>query len=322
VKVNFPKTYSYLKGFEKLLLNRAAYKKYMATGRAPFYTMYDIGQYTYAPYKVVWNRMGEELDACVVHKVDDKFLGAKLVLPENVLAFITADNEDEAHYICAILNSSIVDLILRSIAGGTKSFGTPKMVEDVIKIPKYDKNNKVHGMLVALSKKAHQLTSENNASELSKSEEEVDETVARLYGLTDEELKEAKNCLKLLEGEEIEEEIVEEESMEVTVDFLNAVASPNVVGSFEVAITNPLKDTVKIELLLPDRQVELETDKEQEAIKVKVPPLPIGEHKIPYKIITRTKVAKGEFTLHVKEKKRFRKDESITGKLDELLGES
>jgi len=322
VKVNFPKTYSYLKGFEKLLLSRAAYKKYMATGRAPFYTMYDIGEYTYAPYKVVWNQMGEELDACVVHKVEDKFLGAKLVLPEHVLGFITADNEDEAHFVCAVLNSSIADLILRSIAGGTKSFGTPKMIEDVIRIPKYDKSSKAHRILVALSKRAHQLASENNASELSKTEEEVDETIARLYGLTDEELKEIKNCLRLLEGEEIEEEFVEEESMEVTVDFLNAVASPNVAGSFEVAITNPPKNTVEIELQLPDRKVELETDKEQETIKVKTPPLPIGEHKIPYKIISRAKVAKGEFTLHVKEKKRFRKEESLTGKLDELLGES
>jgi hypothetical protein len=322
IKVNFPKTYAYFKSFEKLLLERAAYKKYMKDRRAPFYSMYNLSDSTYAPFKVVWNQMGGELDACVVHKVDDRFLGAKLVLPEHVLAFITADNEDEAHYICAILNSSIVDLILRSIAGGTKSFGTPKMVEDVIRIPKYDKNSRTHRMLVALSKKAHQLASENNASELSKSEEEVDETVARLYGLTDEELKEVKNCLKLLEGEEIEEEIVEEESVEVTVDFLNAVASPNAAGSFEVSITNPLKEAVKIELQLPDKNVELETNKEQDNITVKVPPLPTGEHKIPYKIITRAKVAKGEFTLYVKEKKRFRKDESITGKLDELLGEN
>ncbi|MBX5321086.1 hypothetical protein HN007_03720 [Candidatus Bathyarchaeota archaeon A05DMB-3] len=322
-KVNFPKTYAYLKSFEKLLLERAAYKKYMQDIKAaPFFSMYNLGDYTYAPYKVVWNRMGSKLSASVTGKVNDKFLGEKLVLPENVIAFIPTNDVDEAHYICAILNSSIVDLVLRSIAGGTKSFATPKIVEDSIKIPKYDKNNKVHGMLVTLSKRAHKLASENNASELSKTEEEVDEAVAMLYGLTDEELKEVKNCLKLLEGEEVEEEFVEEESMEVTVDFLNAVASPNVAGSFEVAITNPPKGTVEIELQLPDRKVELETDKEQEIIKVKTPPLPAGEHKIPYKIIAQGKVAKGEFTLHVKEKKRFRKEESLTGKLDELLEES
>jgi len=321
-KINFPKTYSHLRNFEKMLLDRAAYRKYMDVKRDPFYSMYNIGEHTYSSFKVVWNRMGDEMDACVVGKVKDKFLGNKLVVPDNVLSLIPTDDEDEAHYVCAILNSSVADLILRSIAGGTKSFGTPKIVEETIKIPKFDNKNEIHIQLAALSKKAHILASENNADELSKIEEEIDKTVARLYGLTDEEVKEIKNSLKLLEGEEIEEEIVEEESMEVTVDFLNAVASPNVAGSFEVAITNPPKDIVRIELQLPDRKVELETDKEQETIKVKTPPLPAGEHKIPYKIIAQDKVAKGEFTLHVKEKKRFRKEESLTGKLDELLEES
>jgi methylase of polypeptide subunit release factors len=322
VKVNFSKTYEYLKSFENIISKRSSGVVRQLMEKGAFYSMYAVGDYTYAPYKVVWNQMGNKLSACVVGTVNDRFLGEKLILPEHVLAFIPTDNEDEAHYLCTILNSPTVDLILRSIAGGTKSFGTPKIVEHTVKIPKFNNKNEIHVQLAALSKKAHKLASENNAGELSKTEEAIDNTVARLYGLTAEEVKEVKNSLKLLEGEEIEEEIVEEEPMEVTVDFLNAVASPNTAGSFEVAITNRLKDTVKIELQLPDRTVELETDKEQENIKVKVPPLPIGEHKIPYKIITRAKVAKGEFTLHVKEKKRFRKDESLTGKLDELLGEN
>jgi len=322
VKVNFPKTYGYLKQFERILRARKSGVLRQLMERGAFYSMYGVGEYTFSPYKVVWNRMGNRLTTCVVSSVNDKFLGEKLLLPEDALAFIPTEDENEAYFVCAILNSSIVDLILRSIAGGTKSFGTPKIVEDTIRIPRFNNKNEIHIQLAALSKKAHKLASENNASELSKIEEEVDEMVARLYVLTDEELKEVQNCLKLLEGEEIEEEFVEEEPMEVTVDFLNAVASPNVAGSFEVAITNPPKDTVEIELQLSDRKVKLKTDKEQETIKVKVPPLPTGEHKIPYKIIAQDKVAKGEFTLHVKEKKRFRKEESLTGKLDELLGES
>jgi len=206
LKINFPRTYSHLKRFEKLLLNRSAFKKYMNGRRAPFYTMYNIGKYTYAPYKVVWNRMGKQMTACVVKEVNDRFLGEKLVLPDNVLSFIPTNNESEAHYICAILNSFVVDLVLRSIAGGTKSFGTPKMIEDVIKIPEYDAKNKIHAKLSALSKKAHQLASENNTYELSKVEEEIDKTVAELYGITDEEIKEIKKTLKILEGEKGKEE--------------------------------------------------------------------------------------------------------------------
>jgi hypothetical protein len=284
--------------------------------------MVNIRKNSFAPYKVAWKRMGDKINASVLSPIEDRYIGKKPLIPQETISFIPLKQENEAHYLCSILNSSHVTFLVKSFSQlGGKSFATPSILGQ-INVPRYDPKNQIHQKLAQLSKKAHQLASENNTYELSKIEEEIDNTVAELYGLTSEEMKEIKNALKILEGEEIEEEIVEEESMEVTVDFLNAVASPNVAGSFEVAITNPPKNTVEIELQLPDRKVELETDKEQETIKVKVPPLPAGEHKIPYKIIAQDKVAKGEFTLHVKEKKRFRKDESLTGKLDELLEES
>jgi len=205
VKVNFPKTYSHLKSFEKLLLHRAAYKKYMSARNVPFYTMYNVGEYTYAPFKVVWNQMGNRLTACVLSLADDPFVGKKMILPEHVLAFMPTDNEDEAHYLCAILNSSIADLILRSIAGGTKSFGTPKIIEDTLNLKKYDATNKLHIKLATLSKKAHNLAQQNQKEELKKVEEEIDKTVAQLYGITEKELKEVKKCLAMLEGEEFKE---------------------------------------------------------------------------------------------------------------------
>jgi hypothetical protein len=320
LKRDSPKTYEYLLHFREILLKRSAYT--LLRKGHPFYIMVNIRKNSFAPYKVAWKRMGDKINASVLSPIEDRYIGKKPLIPQETISFIPLKQENEAHYLCSILNSSHVTFLVKSFSQlGGKSFATPSILGQ-INVPRYDPKNQIHQKLAQLSKKAHQLASENNTYELSKIEEEIDNTVAELYGLTSEEMKEIKNALKILEGEEIEEEIVEEESMEVTVDFLNAVASPNVAGSFEVAITNPPKNTVEIELQLPDRKVELETDKEQETIKVKVPPLPAGEHKIPYKIIAQDKVAKGEFTLHVKEKKRYRKEESLTGKLDELLEES
>ena len=196
MKTSFPRSYSYLKSFERLLLNRVAYKKYVNAKSAPFYTMYNVGKYTYAPYKVVWNRMGSRLLSCVISEVNDKFLGRKMVLPENVLAFMPTTDLDEAHYLCALLNSSPIDLILRSIAGGTKSFGSPKMIQDTILIPRYDKNNKTHSILASLSKRAHELAPQEADHELAKVERRIDEIVAILYGLTDSELSQIKMTLK------------------------------------------------------------------------------------------------------------------------------
>jgi hypothetical protein len=319
MKVNFPKTYGFLLQFRNFLLERPAYK--LLRKGHPFYIMIDVHKESFASFKVTWKQIGSKIDAAVLGSFDDAHVGKKVLIPQWTLAFIPTENEDEAHYLCAMINSTPVEALVKLFSQlGGKGFAPPSII-DKVKIPQYDSRNEIQKKLVEMSKKAHKFASENNTHELSKIEEEIDSAAAKLYDLTEDEQKEIKNALKLLKGEEVEEEVVEE-PVETKVDFLNAVASPNVAGSFEVAITNPPKNTVEIELQLPDRKVKLETDKEQETIKVKTPPLPAGEHKIPYKIIAQDKVAKGEFTLHVKEKKRFRKEESLTGKLDELLEES
>jgi hypothetical protein len=242
VKVNFPKTYAHLKRFENVLRKRSSSVVRQLMKRGPFYSMYAVGEYTYAPYKVVWSRMGNRLTACVVSFADDHILGRKIILPENVLAFIPTDNEDEAHYLCAILNSSIADLILRSIAGGTKSFGTPKMVENTLNIPKYNHKNIIHHRLAILSKECHQLVKEGKKDALKKIEEEVDRTVAQLYGISEDELKEIKKCLAILEGEEIEEEGEEEVELPPTLPDISL--RNNVVGEgkpfdVDVVVSNP-----------------------------------------------------------------------------------
>ncbi|MGD2144705.1 MAG: N-6 DNA methylase, partial [Anaerolineae bacterium] len=51
--VRFPKACAYLKRFEDDLRNRSGYRRYF-TEEDPFYSLFDIGDYTFAPYKVVW----------------------------------------------------------------------------------------------------------------------------------------------------------------------------------------------------------------------------------------------------------------------------
>jgi hypothetical protein len=329
VKINFPKTYEHLKSFEALLLNRAAFKKYMSARDVPFYTMYDLGGYTYASYKVVWNQMGNKLMACVVSSANDKFLGNKLILPEHVLAFIPTDNEDEAHYLCAILNSSIADLVLRSIAGGTKSFGTPKMIEETLNIPRYNAKNVIHTRLVVLSKKAHQIASTNNIQELAQIEGEIDKTVAKLYGINDDELTEIKNTLKLLEGEEIEEETMEEiPTLEPDLTITNPVITENQPAQIEITVTNSSEEpitNVKIKAQLPNKKVEelFQVIEKQEKLKAQLEALPKGEYKIR---ITMEYNAKGEaqkiektLTLFVKSSEGRKPIER--GEIDELFGD-
>jgi hypothetical protein len=286
VKVNFPKTYSHLKNFENLLKVRSSSVVKELMERGPFYSMYAIGDYTYAPFKVVWSRMGDKLTACVVSSVDDHFLGRKIILPENVLAFIPTSNEDEAYYLCAILNSSIADLVLRSIAGGTKSFGTPKIIESALNIPKYSRENGIHQQLAMLSKEAHRLAKEDKKDELKKIEEEVDRLVAQLYGITNEELEEIKRNLAILEGEEVEEEKSKEiPTLEPDITLENPVVEENTPSVLEIVIRNPLENVitnVKVKAQLPTETVErvFNSIEREEKIQVKVDGLKKGKYEI------------------------------------------
>lgn len=313
-KARYPNAYSFLHNFKSYLVKGANYKQF---GKGfPFFFIYRVSKYTFAPFKVMWKEVGTMVDAVVVSKLNDPLLGEILAIPDYTCVYIPLQHEEEAHYLCAILNSTISRCITSYI-----HLHPDPHVMDFIKVPRFDKTTKLHVELAKLSKEAHDFTIKGNAAELRKVEATIDMFVAQLYGLTNEELAHVQKSLAILKGEEVEEEVIEEEPKEVKVDFLNAVMSPHGVGSFEVAVMNPLKGEVTIELQLPDHSVKLKTEKQEDTLKVKVPPLQVGEYKVPYKVIVHGKVTKGKFTLYVKKKKRFRDKEALSSKLDELLGD-
>ena len=321
VKVNFPKTYAYLKGFEKELKNRKSKVVRQLMNRGPFYSMYAVGEYTYSPYKVVWNRMGNKLNACVIDSVEDKFLGRKIILPSEVISFIPTDNEDEAHYICAIMNSSVTDMVLRSIAGGTKSFGTPKIIEDTIKIPKFDGTNEIHKKLAELSKEAHKHA--KNGEDVSDIEEEIDKWVAKLYGITAEDMRSIHKTIAIQEGEIPEEEefvYEEEKEMKPSVTFMNTVLEPGIYAEIEVILTNPSRIPLNLIIDFLGKKYSFKTTDMEKTFKIDVSALDKGEYSLNYKITGWKEEIKGSTTIQVKPTRKHRKSR-LAKKFDELIGD-
>jgi hypothetical protein len=148
-----PLAYAYLERFREMLSSRAAYRRYQAAG--PFYSMYDVGPYTLAPIKVVWRRMDTRLTAAVVESYVDPWLGPRPVVPQETCVLIAVESSDEAHYLCALLNSALVHEIATShnVRGG-KSFGTPSML-DFLRIARFDAARVAHRKLAAASREAH-----------------------------------------------------------------------------------------------------------------------------------------------------------------------
>jgi SAM-dependent methyltransferase len=151
LQVDYPKTYAYLKRFEKGLRNRSGYKQILSRREQEFYGLMDIDHYTFAPWKVVWTRIGR-IQAAVVSSS-----AGKVVIPQETITLVPCDSPEEAHYICAIVNSAVFQFAAESYSQkGGKSMGTMHLL-DHIHIPCYDPNNAVHRRLAELSMQAHQL---------------------------------------------------------------------------------------------------------------------------------------------------------------------
>ena len=55
-----------------MLRERAAFKRYFRPDRDPFYSMFNISDYTFAPWKVVWPEVANSLAAAVAGPVHKK----------------------------------------------------------------------------------------------------------------------------------------------------------------------------------------------------------------------------------------------------------
>ncbi len=181
MKQDWPKTYNYLTRFRDVLLSRGSRTVRELAERTAFYAMFGIGEYTVARYKVVWKRMASDLVAAVISQAKTEF-GWKKVIPTDTTSLIAAEDEDEAHYICAILNAGVVGRFIRSFSSAGRGFGAPSVMEHV-GISKFDKNNSLHRRLSELSRGLHELKKQGKEAEVEAKEHEVDNAVGDLFGL-------------------------------------------------------------------------------------------------------------------------------------------
>ena len=181
MKERWPRTYSYLLNFKDILLQRALYKHFHEKSGSPFYGQRLFGNYTFSHYKVVWKRMTNDIVAAVATQHKTQF-GYKIVIPLETVSFFSTDNESEAHYLCAIINSKPVRDFIKSFSSAGRGFGTPSVMEHIA-IPKFDPQNPLHQKLAEISKKCHQLKAEGKEKEIEKLEKENDRLVKKLFGI-------------------------------------------------------------------------------------------------------------------------------------------
>jgi hypothetical protein len=188
---NLPLTFGYLTQFKDILIKRAAYQKYfykeIKKGNkvirrepiAPFYSMYNISEESFSKYRVVWKRMASKMASVVLSRLRTPF-GLKTAISTDTTSIFSVENEEEAHYLCGILNSKVVDEYIRSFSSAGRGFGAPSVMSNLA-IPKFNSDNKIHKKIAELSQRAQSLVAQGK--EIVKLQNELNEAVKRLWNI-------------------------------------------------------------------------------------------------------------------------------------------
>ena len=105
-------TKKFLSHYKPLLEKRSTYRL-RQTG-APYYAVYNSGTYTFAPYKVVWAELSTTFEATVFESENVPLVGARPYVPDHKVYFADFESKDMAHFVCGILNSSMVQEYVES----------------------------------------------------------------------------------------------------------------------------------------------------------------------------------------------------------------
>jgi SAM-dependent methyltransferase len=118
-------------------------------------------------YVVLYNRSGTNIASCIVDrqnlpplKVGNFIIEPRGFVADETTMFYETNDEMEAHYLCAILNSDVVNEAIKPYQ--TKGlYGERDIVRRpfMLPIPKFDPNNPVHRRLAELSKACHEKAS-------------------------------------------------------------------------------------------------------------------------------------------------------------------
>ena len=193
LKVEYPKTFAYFKEFERQIRKCALLAQFFDPEVDPFYSSYNVGSYTYAPFKVVWKEICPEIEAAVIAE------DGETIIPDHKLVLVAFNSEEPAYFLSGILNSAPIGLFVRSYAVSTSISGH---IFDYVRVPAYVEKDALHRKVAQLAKKCHQA----GKQDLSDLEQTLDESAAEILKLSSAKLSFIRDELQFLRGYEFPSE--------------------------------------------------------------------------------------------------------------------
>lgn len=144
-----PKTFKFFRAYKDFLETRSTFKTRMKG--APFFSIYNVGDYTFAPYKVIWAEMTGDFAAAVVASGTVPGYGSRVYVPDHKLYFADFKEPEPAYFLCGLLHSEIVKEMIEAHNVATNMGDIFKHVS----LPQFDPLNSDHTALANLVKQAH-----------------------------------------------------------------------------------------------------------------------------------------------------------------------
>ncbi|WP_145653776.1 Eco57I restriction-modification methylase domain-containing protein [Bacillus paralicheniformis] len=142
-------TKRYLSDFRDLLLQRSTRKLYLKD--KPYYGVYNVGEYTFAPFKVVWAEQSSKFVSAVVTEKDVPLVGSRPYIPDHKVFFVDFEVAEPAFYLCGLLNSKLVREFVESHSIAIQVGNIFKHMN----LPFFDPDNKQHVALAKFVQEAH-----------------------------------------------------------------------------------------------------------------------------------------------------------------------
>lgn len=181
---HFPRAHAYLRRFEDMLRGRAVFRRYFTRrsgGRTietgPYYSMFDIGPYTFAATKVVWREQASEFTVAAVVS------GDSAIVPDHKLMVVETTSAAEAYFLAGVLGNSISRYV---VASYILNISTSTAILDNLAVPQYDPDDAQHRAMSDRCRRLHEAAGSDQSCEAL--EVELDQQAARLFGITDEQL--------------------------------------------------------------------------------------------------------------------------------------
>lgn len=179
MKREFPKTFEYFVGFKARMTKRPHYLQHFEPSGQPFWSMYNVGNYTFANWRVVWREQSSSFKCAVIE-------GEHGPVAEHKLIVVACFSSDEAHYLAAVLNSSLARYAIDSYV--VKIQISTHVLKNM-RVPTFSPADPIHRRLAECSKLCHAHAANEERENLRLVEGEIDALTASLWRVGESELE-------------------------------------------------------------------------------------------------------------------------------------